>query len=458
MSARSGARSTVPCPLTVRVRGGSTAGAWAASTAGTSSRNNAMALFILPPPWPLALGPWPCRSILPRRGWLPRVGARRRRAAARGFPRGPACAIFAAAIGFPSSGWPGGAADAVPAHTIPPLEREAVKVIIPLAGKGTRLRPHTHTTPKPLLRVGGRPVMSYILDDLKELGVNEAIFITGHLKEAIERYIGAEYPEFTSHFVEQPVQNGTAGAVALAEPWVDGEVLIIFVDTLFDADLSLVKRLDPGIAGVIWAKEVEDYQRFGVVVTDAEHNMTRIVEKPAEPISKAANIGLYYIRDWQLLFEGIRHTMQSPTGKAGEYYLTDAFQYMIDQGAKIRVAEVGGWYDCGQLDTLLETNRHLLEHGRALRPEGGRGVRVHDPVRIAAGVTLEDCEVGPNVTVEAGCTIRASALRDTIVGAHTTIEHARLHGSLIGNHVIVRHARGAVSLGDHATVDLRDGE
>jgi glucose-1-phosphate thymidylyltransferase len=111
---------------------------------------------------------------------------------------------------------------------------------------------------------------------------------------------------------------------------------------------------------VIWAKEVEDYQRFGVIVTDDDGNMKRIVEKPTDPISKLANIGLYYIRDWQLLFEGIA-VDGGPPGKAGEYYLTDAFQYMIDRGAKIRVEEVGGWYDCGQLETLLETNRHLLE-------------------------------------------------------------------------------------------------
>ncbi|MGH7463696.1 MAG: nucleotidyltransferase family protein, partial [Longimicrobiales bacterium] len=118
-----------------------------------------------------------------------------------------------------------------------------VKVIIPLAGKGTRLRPHTHTTPKPLLHVGGRPVMSYIMDDLRELGVDEAVFVTGYLKEKIEDYIAADYGDFTAHFVEQPVQNGTAGAVQLAEPFVDSDVLIIFVDTLFDADLSFVKRL-----------------------------------------------------------------------------------------------------------------------------------------------------------------------------------------------------------------------
>jgi glucose-1-phosphate thymidylyltransferase len=328
-----------------------------------------------------------------------------------------------------------------------------VKVIIPLAGKGTRLRPHTYTTPKPLLRVGGRPIMSYILDDLRDLGVDEVVFITGYLKESIESYIGEEYPEFTAHFVEQAEQNGTAGAVQLAEEHIDSDVLIIFVDTLFDADLSLVKRLPDEAAGVIWAKEVEDYQRFGVIVTDDAGNMKRIVEKPTDPISKLANIGLYYIRDWKLLFEGIRATMSGPPGKTGEYYLTDAFQYMIDHGAKIRVEEVTGWYDCGQLETLLDTNRHLLEHGRARAPDGCRNSRIHAPVRIGEGVTIEDSEVGPNVTVEAGTVLRKAALRDTIVGRDCVIEGARLHGSLIGDRVVVRDVEGVVSAGDDTQIN-----
>jgi glucose-1-phosphate thymidylyltransferase len=328
-----------------------------------------------------------------------------------------------------------------------------VKVIIPLAGKGTRLRPHTHTTPKPLLRVGGRPVMSYILDDLLELGVTEAVFITGYLKEKIEEYIRDEYPQLEATFIEQPVQNGTAGAVQLAEPYIDSDVLIIFVDTLFDADLSLIRRLPEDSAGVIWAKEVEDYQRFGVIVTDDDGNMKRIVEKPTDPISKLANIGLYYIRDWQLLFRGIRATMEGPQGKSGEYYLTDAFQFMVDHGARIRVEEVAGWYDCGQLETLLETNRHLLENGRERAPDGCRNSRIHAPVRIGAGVTIEDSHVGPNVTVASGTVIRGATLRDSIIGADSTIENVTIHESLVGDRVTLRGVTGAVSLGDDAQVD-----
>jgi glucose-1-phosphate thymidylyltransferase len=329
-----------------------------------------------------------------------------------------------------------------------------VKVIIPLAGKGTRLRPHTYVTPKPLIKVGGKTVMSYILDDLRKLGVTEGVFITGYLKEKIEDYMKSDYPDFKVNYVEQPVQNGTAGAIALAEPYVQEDCLIIFVDTLFDADLSLAKSLPDDVAGILWAKEVEDYQRFGVLVTDDNGFMTRIVEKPVDPISKLANIGLYYIRDWKLLFDGIRSVMEGPTGKTGEHYLTDAFQYMVDHGAKLKIVEVEGWYDAGEMGTMLETNRHILANGgRARQPDGGRNVRCADPVRIAEGVTLENVQLGPNVSVETGCVIRNSKLRDTIVGEQVTIENADLHDSVIGDNAVVKGVNGSVNLGANSSVE-----
>ncbi|MGQ0563130.1 MAG: sugar phosphate nucleotidyltransferase [Gemmatimonadota bacterium] len=328
-----------------------------------------------------------------------------------------------------------------------------MKVIIPLAGKGTRLRPHTYVTPKPLIRVAGKTVMSYILDELKDLGITEIVFITGYLKEKIEEYVARDYAEFKAHFVEQPVQNGTAGAVQLAKPFIDEECLIIFVDTLFDADLKIIRKLPKDVAGVLWAKEVEDYQRFGVLVADEDGFMTRIVEKPRDPISKLANIGLYYIRDWQLLFAGIDNTMEGPTGKSGEYYLTDAFQYMIDHGARLKVIEVAGWYDCGELQTLLETNHHVLAHGRGRRPDGGTNVKVNDPVRVAEGVALEDCEIGPNVTIESGTVVRKAQLRDAIIGANVTIASANLHDSMIGDRSVVRGVTGSVNIGEDSAIN-----
>jgi glucose-1-phosphate thymidylyltransferase len=327
-----------------------------------------------------------------------------------------------------------------------------MKVIIPLAGKGTRLRPHTHVTPKPMLKIAGKPVMSYIMDDLARLGnVDEVIYITGHLKERVEAYAKREYP-LQSAFIEQTVQDGTAGAVALARSHIDEPVLIVFVDTIFDADLSIINTTTDD--GIIWVKEVEDYQRFGVVVTDAKGYMTRIVEKPSEPISKRANIGLYFIRNWKLLYEGIDWVLTQPKNK-GEWFLTDAFQYMIDKGAKIKVVDVDAWYDAGKLDTLLETNRAMLERGRARRPTGQLdGSRIVDPVYIEDGVKITNSTVGPNVSIGAGSVIDGSTLRDTIVGNKSTIKTSRLNDSLVGDEVVLIGAKGAVSIGDHAEVRL----
>ena len=325
-----------------------------------------------------------------------------------------------------------------------------MKVIIPLAGKGTRLRPHTHVTPKPMLRIAGKPVMDYILDDLKRLGtVEEVIYITGHLKEKVEAHARDAY-EFPSVFIEQKVQDGTAGAVALARERVDQPVLIIFVDTIFDADLSIVKTTDAD--GIIWTKEVEDYERFGVVVADGSGNMTKIVEKPSTPISKRANIGLYYVKNWKLLFEGIDHVLRQPTNK-GEYYLTDAFQYMIEKGAKIRVVDVAGWYDAGKLDTLLDTNRTILSRGAARRPpKAPDGVKIFDPVYIEDGVTMRESTIGPNVSLGAGCVVEGSELRDTIVGNRSRITGSKLEHSMIGDETIVEGVRGTITLGDHSEI------
>lgn len=333
-----------------------------------------------------------------------------------------------------------------------------MKVVVPLAGKGTRLRPHTHVTPKPLLKVADKPVMSYILDDLRELGVHEAVVITGHLKEKVEQYMIDEYPDFDAVYVEQKEQRGTADAIALAEPYVQEELLIIFVDTLFDADLSIVKDLPSDVAGALWAKEVDDYQRFGVIVTDEQGFMKRIIEKPKEPISKLANIGLYYIRDWKLLFEGVRSVMNEQPGPSGEFYLTDAFQYMVDHGAKLQVIPIEGWYDAGKPETLLETNEHVLRTTRSKRPEVSVGVTIHDPVHVAEDVILQDAVIGPNVTISKGTTVRGSRLQNSIVGENAVVEQCDLTDSLIGSHVTVRGVRGQVDLGDHSRVDIAGGK
>lgn len=311
-----------------------------------------------------------------------------------------------------------------------------MKVIVPLAGKGTRLLPLTRRVPKPLVHVAGRPVMDYVMDTVAGFDVEELLVITGHLKEDVERYVRRHY-RIPARFVEQRTLDGTAGAINLARPWVDGPVLIIFVDTLFDADLSLIRTADAD--GILWAKEVEDYQRFGVIVTDADGYMRRIVEKPDTPVSRLANIGLYYIRDWRTLFDGIAHVLEQAAGKGGEFYLTDAFQYMVDHGKRLLTASVGGWYDCGKVDTLLETNEHLLRTGRGLVPPPAPGVVIREPVRIEPGVTLRDCIVGPNVTVEGGSVIAMSTVEHSILGRDVQVRHAQVKRSVIGDGQLIEN-------------------
>jgi glucose-1-phosphate thymidylyltransferase len=324
-----------------------------------------------------------------------------------------------------------------------------MKVIIPLAGKGTRLRPHTHIVPKPMMKVAGKPVMSYILDDLKRLGnVDQIIYITGHLKDKIEAFALSSI-DVPSVFIEQKIQDGTAGAVALAREYVDEPVLIIFVDTIFDADLSITKTTEAD--GIIWVKEVEDYQRFGVVVTDKDGNMTQIVEKPKTPISKRANIGLYYIKNWKLLFEGIDHVLASPLNQ-GEYYLTDAFQYMIEKGAKIKVVDVEGWYDAGKIETMLETNQAMLEKGRARRPDQLDGSTIVDPVYIEENVTLRGSTIGPNVSIGSGSVIEDSEISHSIIGTGAQISRSKLTNSLVGDEAVLEGVRGEVTVGDNSEV------
>ena len=329
-----------------------------------------------------------------------------------------------------------------------------MKAIIPVAGAGTRLRPHTHLYPKTLLRVAGRPVLSYILDDLTAVGISEVVFVVGYNGGLIRDYVKEQYPRVRARYTLQEVQDGTAGAVSLAEPWADEDLLVLFADMVFATDMSVIRNLAPGQSGVIWARDVENYHKYGVIVTDADKNMVRIVEKPREPVSTLANIGLYYIRDYELLFEGIRHTLRSGAGPSGEYYLTDAFQYMVDAGAKITTAPVGEWYDAGSPESLLAANRFLLAGGR-----GGvdadatvKTSKVSSLARIESQAVVVDSQIGGNVTVECGACVEGSVLEDVIVGSGSKIRDSRLRGSVLGSRASVRGFAGTLNILDDSRV------
>ncbi len=321
-----------------------------------------------------------------------------------------------------------------------------MKAVIPLAGRGTRLRPHTHHVPKPLLKAAGKPVLDYLVESLLAAGMEEAVFVVGHLRDAIRSHVSARFPALAARYVVQEVQDGTAGAVALAEPWIGGELFVVFADAVYEADLRSPPERERDAGAVVWAAEVEDYQRYGVIVTDAKGDMTRIVEKPSDPVSRLANIGLYYVRDHALFFEGIRRTLAAPPGPAGEYFLTDAFQYMVDAGSRIATAAADGWHDTGKVGTLLATSRHLLAAGRGGVAASATvaGSEVSPLARIEDGATVVRSRIGENATVEAGARIEDASLEDAIVGAGAVVVRSALRRSVVGERAVVRGLRGSL--------------
>ena len=226
-----------------------------------------------------------------------------------------------------------------------------MKIIIPLAGLGTRLRPHTFSKPKPLVNVAGKPVLGHILDELEGLDVEEIIFIVGYLGEQIEKYVTKSYPQYKARYIEQKEMLGQAHAVYLAKEYVQDDVLIIFADTIFQTDLSRLNTLDSD--GVMYVKEVEDPSRFGVAVLNEESYITRLVEKPTSYVSNLAVVGVYYYKDSRWLFNSIEKQMELNHQLAGEFFLADAVSIMIKEGAKLYAYKLDVWEDCGKIDALF---------------------------------------------------------------------------------------------------------
>jgi len=328
-----------------------------------------------------------------------------------------------------------------------------MKVIIPLAGFGTRLRPHTYTRPKPLISVAGKPVLGHILDKLIGMDVEEVIFIVGYLGDQIRDYVGANY-HFPARYIEQKELKGQADAIYLAREHIAGPVLIIFVDTIFDTDLSALAHETSD--GILYVKEVSDPRRFGVVITQNGY-ITKLVEKPQTPVSNLAVIGLYYVKDSQMLLECIAELIRRDIKTQGEYFLADAFQLMIDRGAKLVARTVDVWEDCGKPETVLHTNRYLLEHGGAQEIATENSALI-PPVHIARTAMIKDSVVGPYVSVAAGAKIIRSIVRDSIINEASHIEDANLAQSLIGKDAHVRGSAQMLNVGDSSQVDLAGPE
>ncbi len=328
-----------------------------------------------------------------------------------------------------------------------------MKVIIPLAGFGKRLRPHTYTKPKPLIPVAGKAVLGHILDKLAGMEIEEVIFVVGYLGDQIRSYVEAGY-DFPCRFLEQQELKGQAHAIHLAKEHLSGPVLIIFVDTIFETDISVLSQ-EPS-DGVIYVKEVEDPRRFGVVITEGGF-ITKLVEKPSTPVSNLAVIGLYYIKDSQVLMDCIAELIEKDIKTKGEYFLADALQLMINRGARFVPRNVEVWEDCGKPETLLHTNRYLLEHGSAQEIETDNSVLIA-PVHIDRSAVIKDSVIGPHVSVARGVTVVRSIIRDSIIDEAAHIKDANLNQSLIGKDARVLGSAQRLNVGDASHVDLADNE
>lgn len=324
-----------------------------------------------------------------------------------------------------------------------------MKAIIPVAGVGSRLRPHTYSQPKVLLNVAGKPIIGHIMDKLIESGIDEAVIIVGYLGDMIEEYLTSNY-SIKLTFVTQSEQLGLAHAIHMCKPFVVDEepLFIILGDTIFDVDLMPVLGSTISTLGV---KEVEDPRRFGVAVTEGDKIM-RLVEKPDQPVSNLAIVGLYFLHNAGSLFRSIDHIIDNDIRTKGEYQLTDALQHMIDLGEPFSTFPVQGWYDCGKPETLLSTNEVLLQNNH--HEKSLPGCIINPPVFIADSATVANSIIGPNATIAEHAVVKDSIIMNSIIGRKSQVSDIMLDRSIVGNNAIVSAMGHELNIGDYSEIRM----
>ena len=288
-----------------------------------------------------------------------------------------------------------------------------MKIVLPVAGNGIRLRPYTENMPKCLLPVAGKTIIDWIVEGALFLKPSETIFITGYKASVVDDFLKRK-PEWGAvRTVLQSNPQGLGEAISLALPYVndDEPILIILGDTLFEADLSI---LDKATENILYTFKVSDPKRFGVAVTDKNGHVERLVEKPQEFVSDEAIVGIYYIKDVKALKDALNYLMQNDIRTKGEFQLTDALERMIQGGCKFRTAPVEKWLDCGLVETLLETNAHVLERNEKVAPKF-EGSEIIMPCHFGKNVVVKNSKVGPNVSVGDGCVIENSEVCNAIL-------------------------------------------
>jgi glucose-1-phosphate thymidylyltransferase len=329
-----------------------------------------------------------------------------------------------------------------------------MKAIIPVAGAGAKLRPHTYTQPKALIPIAGKTILSIIVEQLQEGGIEEFIFIIGYLGEKIQDYVQCTFPNIKYHFVQQPERWGTGHAIEMARDIVgNDEVFVALGDTICEYD---VKEMINSPFSMLGVKKVDDPRQFGVAEMSEDGFIEHVVEKPSIPKSNLALVGLYKIKETEFMYGCIKHLFKENIKTYGEYSLTDALDFMIQRGAHFKAFKVKNWFDCGKKESLLESNATLLKKsgGNVTNGHPYKDTIIIPPVSIAPNCLIKDSIIGPHVAIGANTHIEQSIVRESIIGSYTNIYEVVLDNSLIGSDASVKGLSRSLNIGDNTEIDF----
>ncbi len=337
------------------------------------------------------------------------------------------------------------------------MSEETLKVVIPMAGLGTRLRPHTWSKPKQLISVAGKAVLEHVIDTFSSLPPTtnyELVNIVGYLGDQIESHLKQKYPNQKAYYVTQDDPRGQSHAIYLARKYLQGPMLMVFADTIIETDLSFLETETAD--AVAWVKPVPDPRRFGVAVVGEDGRVKRLIEKPKEMNNNLAVVGFYYFRRSEDLISAIEEQLRLNVQLKGEFFLADAVNIMLERGLNMRVQKVDIWLDAGTPEALLETNHYLLEHGRdnVCDLTARSNVVIVPPVFIHPSAQVSTSVIGPHASLGADCQVQSSIIRNSILEDGAEVKDVILEGSLIGRKASIQRRPGVINAGDHTVLSL----